>query len=72
MDLPKDAALYGDKGYNDAASERFLLDDGGVRLVPIRKKNMQRMIGRMSMTCACTAKASRRSIANSKVWAWNG
>jgi hypothetical protein len=42
VDLPKDAVLYGDKGYNDATSEHFLLDDGGVRLVPIRKKNMKR------------------------------
>ena len=42
VDLPKDATLYGDKGYNDATSERFLLADGGVRLVPIRKKNMKR------------------------------
>lgn len=41
VDLPKGATLFGDKGYNDAVSERFLLDDGGVRLVPIRKKNMQ-------------------------------
>lgn len=42
VDLPKDAVLYGDKGYNDATSEHFLLDDSGVRLVPIRKKNMKR------------------------------
>ena len=42
VDLPKDAVLYGDKGYNNATSEHFLLDDGGVRLVPIRKKNMKR------------------------------
>jgi len=41
VDLPTDATLFGDKGYNDATSERFLLDAGGVRLVPIRKKNMQ-------------------------------
>lgn len=41
MDLPKGATLYGDKGYNDASSECFLLDDGDVRLVPIRRKNMK-------------------------------
>ena len=41
IDLPKGAALYGDKAYNDATGERFLLDDGGMRLVPIRKNNMK-------------------------------
>ena len=41
VDLPRDAALFGDKAYNDATSERFLQDDGGVRLIPIRKKNMK-------------------------------
>ncbi|MGQ9482609.1 transposase [Chloroflexus sp.] len=40
-DLSKDAALYSDKAYNDATGERFLLNDGGVRLVPIRKQNMK-------------------------------
>ena len=38
VDLPKDAVLYGDKGYNDATSEHFLLDDGGVRLVPSARR----------------------------------
>ncbi|MGQ9550462.1 MAG: hypothetical protein ACUVWS_17740 [Roseiflexus sp.] len=37
--VPKGAAVSGDNAYNDATGERFLLDDGGVRLVPIRKKN---------------------------------
>ena len=41
VDLPQDAAIFGDKAYNDATSERFLRDDGGVRLIPIRKKNMK-------------------------------
>jgi len=40
VDLPKGASLYGDKGYNDAIAEAFLALDG-LRLIPIRKKNMQ-------------------------------
>jgi len=39
-DLPDGASLYGDKGYNDAIAEAFLALDG-LRLIPIRKKNMQ-------------------------------
>jgi len=39
VDLPEGASLYGDKGYNDAIAEAFLALDG-LRLIPIRKKNM--------------------------------
>lgn len=39
-ELPPNATLYGDKGYNYADGEHFLADEG-LRLVPIRKKNMQ-------------------------------
>ena len=40
IDLPEGASLYGDKGYNDAIAEALLALDG-LRLIPIRKKNMQ-------------------------------
>jgi hypothetical protein len=40
VDLPDGASLYGDKGYNDAIAEAFLALNG-LRLIPIRKKNMQ-------------------------------
>lgn len=40
VDLPADASLYGDKGYNYAVGEDFLAQDG-LRLIPIRKKNMR-------------------------------
>lgn len=40
-DLPQGAALYGDKGYNYLEGEVFLASEG-LRLIPIRKKNMQR------------------------------
>lgn len=39
VDLPQGASVYGDKGYNDAAAEAFVALDG-LRLIPIRKKNM--------------------------------
>lgn len=39
--LPQGAALYGDKGYNYLEGEAFLATEG-LRLIPIRKKNMQR------------------------------
>lgn len=38
-DLPAGASLYGDKAYNDALAENTLNLDG-LRLIPIRKKNM--------------------------------
>jgi hypothetical protein len=40
FDLPEKATLYGDKAYNCAAIEQDLAQDG-LRLVPIRKKNMR-------------------------------
>lgn len=40
-DLPQGASLYGDKGYNYVEGEAFLASEG-LRLIPIRKKNMQR------------------------------
>ena len=39
--LPETACVYADKGYNAAADEHTILDETGVRLVPIRKKNMK-------------------------------
>jgi Transposase DDE domain len=39
VDLPAEASLYGDKGYNTAAGEQALLLDG-LRLIPIRKATM--------------------------------
>jgi hypothetical protein len=38
--LPPGATVYGDKGYNSAPDERWLWEEGEVRLVPQRKKNM--------------------------------
>jgi hypothetical protein len=40
VDLPSGSALYGDKGYNYAEGEAVLAQ-AGLRLIPIRKKNMQ-------------------------------
>ena len=39
--LPRGARLFGDKAYNSADDEASLLADTGVRLIPIRKANMQ-------------------------------
>jgi hypothetical protein len=39
--LPADAAVYADKAYNAADDEASIVDDTGVRLVPIRKANMR-------------------------------
>jgi|SRR5215217_3259009 hypothetical protein len=38
--LPTGAAAYGDKAFNSKADEATILADTGVRLVPIRRKNM--------------------------------
>ena len=38
--LPEGACVYGDKAYNAADDEQTILQETGVRLVPIRKKNM--------------------------------
>ena len=40
-DLPEGARLFGDKGYNSAADEASILAETGVRLIPVRRKNMQ-------------------------------
>ena len=39
-DLPEGADVFGDKGYNSATDEASMLEDVGVRLIPMRKKNM--------------------------------
>ena len=39
--LPAGARLFGDKGYNSAADEASILAETGVRLIPVRRKNMQ-------------------------------
>ena len=39
--LPAGARVFGDKAFNSAADEATLLEETGVRLVPIRKANMQ-------------------------------
>jgi len=41
VNLPGGACVYADKGYNSAPVEASILDDTGVRLVPIRKRNMK-------------------------------
>jgi hypothetical protein len=38
--LPEGATVYGDKGYNSAPDECWLWEEGELRLVPQRKKNM--------------------------------
>jgi len=38
--LPEGACVYSDKAYNAADDEQTILEQTGVRLVPIRKKNM--------------------------------
>jgi hypothetical protein len=39
-ELPQEAALYGDKAYNDSEAEELLANEG-LRLIPIRRKNMK-------------------------------
>lgn len=39
--LSAGARVFGDKGYNSAADEATILDETGVRLIPIRKANMK-------------------------------
>lgn len=39
--LPPGARLFGDKAYNSASDEASIRDETGVRLIPIRKANMQ-------------------------------
>jgi len=38
--LPPGARLFGDKAYNSAADEASMLEDTGVRLIPVRRANM--------------------------------
>jgi hypothetical protein len=39
--LPKGARLFGDKAFNSVDDETTILEETGVRLIPIRKANMQ-------------------------------
>ena len=39
--VPPGARLFGDKAYNSADDEASMLAESGVRLIPIRKANMQ-------------------------------
>jgi Transposase DDE domain len=39
--LPPGARLFGDKAYNSAPDEASMLEDSGVRLIPVRRANMQ-------------------------------
>lgn len=41
VSLPAGARLFGDKAYNSAADEASILDDTQVRLIPVRRANMQ-------------------------------
>lgn len=41
VELPSGACVYADKGYNELLEEHCILLETGVRLIPIRKKNMQ-------------------------------
>ncbi len=38
--LPAGACVFGDKGYNSAPDEATIFDETGVRVLPIRRKNM--------------------------------
>lgn len=72
VDVPTGAVGSGDNADYDATGERFLLDDGGVRLVPIRNQPCSRMRGLLHPTYAGLARAARRSIATANVWAERG
>ena len=39
--VPPDARLFGEKAYNSAADEATMLDETDVRLIPVRRANMQ-------------------------------
>jgi len=41
VSLPPDARVFGDKGYNSAQDEGSILAEAQVRLIPVRRKNMQ-------------------------------
>jgi hypothetical protein len=38
--LPEGACVFGDKGYNSAPDEQTILAETGVRVIPVRRKNM--------------------------------
>lgn len=40
--LPEGGCVFGDKGYNSAPDEETILDETEVRVIPIRRKNMER------------------------------
>ena len=40
--LPAGACVFGDKGDNSAPDEGTIFDETGVRVIPIRRKNMER------------------------------
>jgi len=41
VNLPDGSALFGDKAYNDTQGAERILAQAGVRLIPVRKKNMK-------------------------------
>ena len=40
--MPDGARVFGDKGYNSAPDEATIFDETGVRVIPVRRKNMAR------------------------------
>jgi hypothetical protein len=48
-ELPEEAVLYGDKAFNAVVDEASILEEVGVLVVPIRRKNMnvQNSLGEM-------------------------
>jgi hypothetical protein len=40
FELPATARLFGDKAYNSGPDERSIAADTGVRVIPVRRKNM--------------------------------
>lgn len=60
VDLPLDASLYGDKGYNYIEGEACFGAEGQ-RLIPIRRGTRSATIGPMSLTFAAITKASKPS-----------
>ncbi len=41
VSLPPGSRLFGDKGYNSSKDEDSILEETKVRLIPVRRKNMQ-------------------------------
>jgi hypothetical protein len=54
-ELPEEAVLYGDKAFNAAVDEASILEEVGVLVVPIRRKNMkvQNSLGEMFGLARC-------------------